>query len=191
MSQDYGRIFKDWEIAITKKLISEFKKQWACLKLEEFDDLLQECLSHWYQVREKFDPTRKASIKTYMAKVIRTQLLFKVRSLSAEKRKTQQKSISLDEPISNEEGAKTLAEEIPDTGPTVVDEVLKNELKQRLKKVLEKLSPEQREICRLIGEESLSINEASRILNKHRSFIDRQIIRIRRLFKNEGLREYL
>lgn len=191
MSHDYGRIFKDWEIAITKKLISEFKKQWACLKLEDFDDLLQECLSHWYQVREKFDPAKKASIKTYMAKVIRTQLLYKVRALNAEKRKTQQKSISLDEPVSDEEGAKTLAEEIPDTSPSAIDEALRNELKQRLKKVIDKLSPEQREICRLMGEEGLSINEASRVLNKHRSFIDRQIIRIRRFFKNEGLREYL
>ncbi len=191
MSQSYGRIFKDWEIAITKKLISEFKKQWTCLKYEDFDDLLQECLSHWYRVREKFDPAKKTSIKTYMAKVIKTQLLYKVRPLSAKKRKTDQVSISLDEPVSDEEGAKTLAEEIPDTRPGAVDEALKNELKQRLKKVLEKLSPEQREICRLMGEEGLSIPEASKVLNKHRSFIDRQIIRMRRLFKNEGLREYL
>jgi RNA polymerase sigma factor (sigma-70 family) len=188
MSLDYGRVFSDWEQAIAKKLISEFKRQWACLKSVEFDDLLQDCLFHWLRVRNKFDPAKKASIKTFMAKVIRTQLLYKVRTLNAEKRKIDQLSISLDEPVSDEEGARSLAEEIPDTSPGAVDLVLQNERKERVQKALEKLSPEQREICRLM-EERFSVRKIAKILNRDRRFIDRQIERIRKLFKNEGLKD--
>jgi RNA polymerase sigma factor (sigma-70 family) len=188
MSLDYGRAFSDWEQAIAKKLISEFKRQWACLKSVEFDDLLQECLSHWYFVKNKFDPAKKASIKTFMAKVIRTQLLYKVRTLSAEKRKTDQLSISLDEPVSDEEGARSLAEEIPDTSPSAVDLVLQNERRERVRKALEKLSWEQREICRLM-EERLSVRKISKILNRDKRFIGKQIERIQKLFKNEGLKD--
>lgn len=123
-----------------------------------------------------------------MAKVIRTQLLYKVRSLSAKKRKTDQVSVSLDEPVSDEEGAKTLADEIPDTAPGAIDVVLQNELKERVQKTLAKLDPQQREICRLMEEERLSVTEICKVLNKNRRFIDRQVERIRRLFKKEGLR---
>jgi len=188
MSLDYGRVFSDWEQAIAKKLISEFKRQWACLKSQEFDDLLQECLSHWLQVRNKFDPAKKASIKTYMAKVIRNQLLYKVRTLSAEKRKIDQVSISLDEPISGEEGARSLAEEIPDTSPSAVDMILENERKEQVEKAIGKLSPQQQEICQLM-EQGLSRRKICKVLNKDKRFINKQIERIQRLFRNEGLKD--
>lgn len=190
MSQNYGHYFKDWEIAIAKRLISEFKKQWECLQLVDFEDLLQECLIHWLKVKEKFDPAKKASIKTFMAKVIRTELLFKVRTLSAKKRKSDQPIISLDETISAEDEGLSLAEQIPDKSVSPLDAALQSELKERVAKAKGKLTLFQKQICDFL-EEGKNVEQIKKYFGKHRSFIDREIERIEKIFKKEGLRELI
>jgi len=47
-------LFEDWEIAVAKKLVDQFKRKWRCFAKDDFEDLLQECLSHWYFRRDKF-----------------------------------------------------------------------------------------------------------------------------------------
>jgi len=44
----YEGLFEGWEVAVAKHLVNEFKKQWTCLDIDDFDDLLQECLTHWF-----------------------------------------------------------------------------------------------------------------------------------------------
>ena len=58
MGLTYGGVFENWEIAVAKKLVDQFKRKWKCFSKDDFDDLLQECLSHWYFVRKKYEVSK-------------------------------------------------------------------------------------------------------------------------------------
>jgi DNA-directed RNA polymerase specialized sigma24 family protein len=113
------------------------------------------------------------------------QLLEKART---DKRKIIYESLSLDEPLNDDEDSLTLKDKIPegDTPPQI-----KSELKIELSKAYQKLTPQQQKLCRLLVEENISINEACRRLDKHRMVVYREIARIRELFEKEGLKDYL
>jgi len=66
-----------------------------------------------------------------------------------------------------------------------------SELKIELSRAYQKLTPQQQELCKLLGEEGMSINEACKHFDKHRSNIYRDVLRIRKLFEEEGLKDYL
>lgn len=57
--------------------------------------------------------------------------------------------------------------------------------------VMRRLTPSQQEICRLLGAEGLSVNEAAERLGMPRSSLQDEIKRIRRFFGAYGLRDYL
>lgn len=72
-----------------------------------------------------------------------------------------------------------------------LDLLMKSELPEVLSKALEKLSFKQKELCRLLGEEGLNVKQASRHLGLPRSTLQEEIKRIRKIFRDEGLEEYL
>ena len=61
MGLKYEGVFEGWEIAVAKKLVDQFKRKWKCFFKDDFDDLLQECLSHWYFVRKRYEASKGAS----------------------------------------------------------------------------------------------------------------------------------
>lgn len=111
-SLNYYGLFEGWEIAVAKKLIHDYRESWKCLKRDDFDDLLQECLMRWLEVRDTYEQDRKASEKTFMARIVRNLLINIVEKATAEKRKAFYDSESLDAPISDEEDAPTLKDQI-------------------------------------------------------------------------------
>ena len=46
-------VLQQWEIAVTRKVVGEFRRRSRSLAREEFDDLIQDCLAHWIVVRQK------------------------------------------------------------------------------------------------------------------------------------------
>lgn len=189
MSSNYGGLFESWEIAVAKKIISDYRKEHAYLAREGLDDLLQECLIRWLEVRDRYDPARGASKKTYMAKVIASALRKLVEKANTDKRKAIYESASLEEPLNDDEDEFTLKGKLAkeeDISPQA-----KSELKIDISRVLQKLTPEEQKLCKLLGEEGLSINEACKYFNKHRSVVYRDVLRIRKLFEEEGLKDYL
>jgi len=44
MALRHGDGLEKWEIAVTKKLVGEFRRRSRSLAREEFDDLVQDCL---------------------------------------------------------------------------------------------------------------------------------------------------
>ena len=54
MALKQGNGLQGWEIAVTKKLIGELRRRSRSLYREEFDDLLQECLTHFKPVQQTF-----------------------------------------------------------------------------------------------------------------------------------------
>ena len=189
MSLNYGGLFESWEIAVAKKVINDYRKRYKLLERDGFDDLLQGCLMHWLDVRDQYDPKRGASRKTYMAEVVGNVLGQLAAKARAAKRRTIYESVSLDEPLNDEEDSPALKDKIAESDDAPPQ--TKTELKIDLSKVYRKLTPQQQKLCKLLGEEGLSINEACKHFSKHRSNIYRDVLRIRKLFEEEGLKDYL
>ena len=190
MGLTYGGVFENWEIAVAKKLVDQFKRKWRCFSKDDFEDLLQECLSHWYFVREKFVGTKGASKSTYMSNVIKNKLMDMVAERMAEKRKTDQMSVSLDAPISEDDETAIIdkiADKLTEDLTGVIHVI---GLKNDLAKAMDKLTPQQRELCRLL-EGGTSIKDASQQLNINRSTVYDEIKRIAQAFEGDGLKNYL
>lgn len=68
---------------------------------------------------------------------------------------------------------------------------LTSEFPAALLKALEKLSFKQKELCRLLKDESLNVKEASERMSVPRSTLQEEIKRIKEIFRKEGLEDYL
>jgi len=189
----YRGLFREWEIAVAKKLVNEFQQMWQCLRKEEFDDLLQECLIHWLFARGEYDPTRRVSQQTFMGRVIRHKLTDLVRERETDKRKAAYLTVSLDEPLGDDQDDRTLLDKIDESTATDApsDGLSQVLLKVDLSKALRKLTSQQQRLCRLLGEGGLTVKEASECLKTSRSTIYDEIERIRKIFRKEGLEDYL
>lgn len=188
MKLEYKRLFSDWEIAVAKKLVNGFRERWPCLQQEDFEDLLQECLTHWFFVKDVHDPAREASAQTFMGRVVRNKLTDLVRERQADKRKMTHLAASLDESLGNDEDSSPLQDTVADRHQSPV---LQIELKIDLSTVNQKLNPKQRKLCHLLGEDGLNIKEASECLKAPRSTIYDELKRIRNIFMKEELEDYL
>jgi RNA polymerase sigma-70 factor (ECF subfamily) len=193
MDQSNKRRFQNWEIAVAKNLVNAFQAQWLCLEREDFADLLQECLTHWFITRDSYEPTREASEKTFMAKVVRNKLTDLVREREADKRKIAHLAVSLDAPLGSGEDSHSLIDEIKEgkTGNVPGDPFLEIQLKIDLSTVLHKLTPKQKKLCDLLGAKGLNVKKASEYLETPRATIYDEIKRIKKIFEKEGLKDYL
>ena len=185
----YKGVFNDWEIAVAKSVIEKCRRG-SVLKIEEFDDLLQECLMHWCFVKDRYNPAKGASRQTFMARIVENKLLHINDKLTSHKRDIL-KTVSLDQPISIEEDSPSLLEVIPDNKPCVSNLRITVGIKIDVSNTLQKLNPKQQKLCRLLGEEGLNIKKDSESLKIPRSTLYGEIKRIRRMFEKSGLRIYL
>jgi RNA polymerase sigma factor (sigma-70 family) len=178
----YGDLFADWEIAIAKSLIRKFQESYPWIKGLDFDDLLQECLFHWYLHRGSYRQGKGASAKTYMAKVLKNQLQLMLREQQADKRKIIHEAISLEVPVG--EGETTLADLIADNQSPADDSI-----RLDVEAIVRTLTPLQREVCNLLAQE-YSVKKVAELLGKPRSTIRDEIKRIREIFSQRGLKDY-
>ena len=188
MKLSYEGLFEDWEIAVAKNLVHEFRDTRPGLQREGFKDLLQECLIHWLSVRKNFAPGQEVSRTTFMGRVIRNKLTDIIREQKADKRRINYLASSIDRPLADDDDSDTLVDTIPDTNP---DPILQIELKIELSRVLQKLTSEQCQLCCLLGEKGLSIKAVSERLKTPRTTIYDEIKRIRKIFAKSGLEDYL
>lgn len=182
---NYKGFFQDWEVAIAKKLVFDFKEKWRCLDIDDFEDILQECLTHWLVVRDKYNSSSEASQQTFMACVFRNKLNDIVKDHNRECRRGSQIVISLDEPLFEEADSPTLLDAMSDDSEGI------SELKIDLSHVYKQLTPAQKRLCALLGDGGFNINEASEILKKPRGTVYEEINRIKAIFRKERLDEYL
>ena len=111
-----------WEIAVTNKLVGEFKRRSRILGREDFDDLVQDCLLHWIGVRRKLAPDPDKPPLGYMARVLHNKLTDLVREQGAEKRAGDLGTISLDAAVDGSEVGMTLADFLEASGWTQAGE---------------------------------------------------------------------
>lgn len=189
---NYGDLFQDWEIAIAKRLINDFRREWKCLRYEDPEDLLQDCLSQWQQVKPEFDSNRGANWQTFMATIVRNRLVNIVRGLVTDKRKMHSQALALDEPIGDGENSATLLDTIENSALDyrASESIESHCLNIDVAGATQQLSSRQRKLCDLLSQ-GFGIAEISRILKTPRGTIYDELRRIRTLFEDAGLREYL
>ena len=190
MSPRYEGLFESWEIGVAKNVIDGFKRKWKCLDKEGFDDLLQECLLQWHFAKSGYNAASGASEKTFMARVVRNKLFNIIEKYDSDKRRIATESISLDEPLSDD-GSSTLQDTIPAPSDSFYQIRIQTELKIELTKAHQKLTPRQKRLCDLLSEAKLTIKEISEELGVNRKRIYEDLNRIRTIFENEGLKNYL
>lgn len=183
-----------WEIAVAKKLIGEFRRRSRSFDREEFDDLLQECLTHWFEVRRQLDPDPEDPPIAYMARVVRNKLIDLAREREAAKRRGDLDSLSLDETVSESDDAPTFTDLVDAirSGEPGGDGLLDpGDARIDIAKALRKLTPRQRHLCELLSEQGLSVTEAAERLRIPRGTLYEEIKRIRKVFADHGLGDYL
>jgi len=176
----------EWEIALARLLVYDFlSSRTASFRLEP-DDLIQECLLHWWAQRQHYKETRGASKKTFMRRVVKAKLIDIERTMKAGKRGGGHHPLSLDGPLSHEAGEeRTLGDTVP-AGETE-SEVMSSVIREGL---LSRLSPGQRRLA-LGLEAGMSMSEISRRLDVPRTTLYDELERIRQVFRDESLEEFL
>ncbi len=194
MALEAGEGLQRWEIAVTKKLVGEFRRRSRSLAREEFDDLVQECLAHWIVVRRKLSPDPAAPPTAYMAQVVRNKLTDLIREQAAEKRVGDQEALSLDAALDGSDDGLTLASLLADDESAQQDEagvVDRHHARIDIGRALARLTPIQRQLCQMLGAEGLTIKEAAERLRIPRGTLYEEVKRIRRVFADQGLGDYL
>jgi RNA polymerase sigma factor (sigma-70 family) len=176
----------DWEIALVQLLVYDFLASRTVSPGFEEDDLAQECLLHWWSQRQRYEETRGASMRTFLRTVVKAKLIDIERTMKAGKRGAGQRPLSLDAPLSHEAGGKgTLGDTVP-AGETAI-EVMSSVMREHL---LSRLAPGQRRL--VLGlEAGMSMSEISKRLDVPRTTLYDELERIRRVFRDEGLEEFL
>jgi RNA polymerase sigma factor (sigma-70 family) len=176
---------ESWEIVIAKRRADNWRKKWGILKVDDFEDLVHDCLVYWYQEKKNYDPSRGASEKTFMAGVLEMYLSHRKDALLTKKRKAFFEAKSLEEFF--DEDSKSSSENRK-YEPFVFDDP---ETRIDVSVVIQKLEPHQKEICRLIQSEGMSFHQIGKHLNRHHSYVYREVERIREIFEREGMKDYL
>ena len=186
-------LFK-WEIAVTKKLVGEFRRRSRILWREDFDDLVQDCLLHWIGVRKKLAQDPDNPPVGYMAQVLRNKLTDLMREQGAEKRAGDLRTVSLDATVDGSEDGMTLAESLDasESAQSGGDgETHRHHVRMDLLRAMALLTPAQKRLCVMLGQEGLSIKEAAEQLRIPRGTLYEEIKRIRKVFADHGLGDYL
>jgi RNA polymerase sigma-70 factor (ECF subfamily) len=181
-------------VAVTKKLVGEFRRRSRSLERETIDDLVQECLAHWIVARHKLDFDPGAPPVAYLKRVVHNKLPDLAQEREAQKRHGDLDAVSLDQPLGDAEESPTLADlldaNVGEHGGHD-DLVDSHDARIDLARAMAKLNESQRRLCHLLGEEGLSIKEAAQRLGIPRGTLYEEIKRIRKVFADHGLDDYL
>ena len=129
-----------------------------------------------------------------MARVMRNKLIDLAREREAAKRKGDLDSVSLDDTLNASDDAPTFAELFDavrsdeQSAESVLDP---SDARIDIAKVMSKLTSRQRRLCVLLGEQGFSIKETAERLRIPRGTLYEEIKRIRKVFADHGLGDYL
>ena len=186
MTVKFGDLFAEWERKKAGGIVKDFRDDYPCLRKYDTEYLFTDCLIKWHQVRDTYKEVGRASPRTYMSRVVKNHLTSLVRRELAEKRQTDYLPDSLDRPLDPDDPDMTLLDRVSDElyeDPQIARKI-------DLEGSLLKLTPRQRELCRLL-EQGQKITAIAEQLGLSRDTIYEEERRIREIFHKAGLREYL
>jgi RNA polymerase sigma factor (sigma-70 family) len=126
-----------------------------------------------------------------MARVLRNKLTDLVREMTANKRAGDPGAFSLEAPIDGTDEGLTLGEVLANEQATPDSGIDSRHARIDLMRASALLTPAQQRLCLLLAEEGLSIKEAAERLQIPRGTLYEEIKRIRRIFEELGLGNYL
>jgi RNA polymerase sigma-70 factor (ECF subfamily) len=170
------------EIKLAGAIVAGFVSTRPWLR-EERDDLVQECLEHWLCQRARYAALRGAALSTFMRRVLEHHLLDLDERRFAQKRGGGQSPDSLD---AEGEGGISLY----DITASNQDTAQAATFNLGLARALSKLTPEQRVLTEALNSGQTMV-EAARAADRARSSLYRDLERIRDVFREEGLDEFL
>lgn len=191
MSVKYRGLFEAWELTIARALIREFQTRWWSIAYDPEDDLMQDLLVHWLSVRREFDPRRRRSRNAFMRQVLRNKLFSIVRERETERRSADYHALSLEQQQHPASDAQDFIDGQIAAPWGSTSDFRHSEVKIDLAIAVRQLTPSQRRICRLLGCEGLSVDEASHRLHVSRNTVYRELKRIRKRFHEQGFEAYL
>ena len=124
-----------------------------------------------------------------MSKVIQNKIWDIIKEKRRQKRMMSYQTVSLDALLEYDDDDECVGHIASDEES--FKEVFKSDVGDVLEQTLSSLSRRQQELCRLFRDEGLSIREASRRLKIPRTSLSEEIRRIREVFREEGLTDYL
>lgn len=156
------------------------------------EDLVQDCLLHWLRQRHRYRFNRGASLQTYMRRVLERFLLDLERKSKAQKRGSGTQPLSLDFTAPEEDEDANLADLIADADSAVQPEerLLDRERSQRIRRAVLRLSQRQQLLAAGLAE-GKSISEMSQLFGVHRDTLYADLRRIKAIFQDDGLAEFL
>src|SRR5688500_7321587 len=101
--------FEDWEIETANAVVRGFIATRGGFVFQDIEDLVQECLLHWWEQRGSYVAGRGANPRTYMNRVLTNKLRDLRRAERAQRRRGDLHPLPLDEPFHPESDA-TLAD---------------------------------------------------------------------------------
>ncbi|NLO91322.1 MAG: sigma-70 family RNA polymerase sigma factor [Elusimicrobia bacterium] len=154
--------------------IREIRRQFLCLRAEDYEDLVQECLLHWLTVRQSYNPDKGVLLASYLHRVITNKLFSMVRLLHRAKRQ------GLNFPVSLEDELAVYAQ----------DAYGRAELRIDFESALKDMSARQRRLCKLLGEEGLTIAQAGKRLKTPRTTLYTDLAQIKSIFRRGSFESY-
>jgi RNA polymerase sigma factor (sigma-70 family) len=183
--------FEFWEIETAKAVVRSHVV--AHGRFTDFDeeDLVQECLLHWWQQRDRYEEGRGASRRTFMNRVLTNKLRDIHRLERAEKRSSFRTALSLDATVGSEEAA-SLGDLLADPDPAAqpYDRAETSERRERILRASRRLTPRQRQLADGLAA-GRSISELSREHRVSRDTLYGDRKRIQAIYRAEGLDAYL
>ena len=185
--------FEAWEIEAANAVVRAFIAARGTFATHDFEELVQECLVHWWQQRKRYAEGRGANRRTFMNRVLTNRLRDLRREEQAEKRRGDREALSLDERLdAGEARAWSLADLLVDEDVhSRPEEAAKREaIREAIARVRDRLGPRRQALLDgLLAEQSMS--EISRILGTPRASLYDELERIKTEFRAEGLEEFL
>lgn len=173
-------LFASWELTVARAWVRQFRH--LARDPEELQDLEQEVLIHWLEVRDQYKESL-ASPKTFMNRVVKNRLLELDRAQKAQIRRINLEAIPISTPTG--EGT-TIGDEVDRASPLEGDGDLISDLRQ----AMALLNGQQQSIAMQLTA-GVPQTEIAESLGLHRSTIHEAIKRIRKVFMDKGLKEYI
>ena len=170
-------------------LVREAQREHVCLRIEGFEDLLQECLIHWFFIKDQYRPEAGASEHTFLNRAIRNKLADIMRLRGTNKRKIFYMSESLDA-LGEDEELTSMKEKILMVEEQTVSKITAVELPDAMARATANLTFRQKQLCHFLME-GISIAKAGEKMGIPRTTLNEEVKRIREVFRKEGLEEYL
>jgi len=185
-----------WEFKVVRTLVAEQRRR-RRLSAEQAEDLMQECLLHWIQVRTRLSPQAQDAGAKYLHRVIENHLADLSRKDLAVKRGGGTSLLSWDSPWAPVEDEASA--DAPTLGETVAEDPLRSDsdsssvsdLRLDLERAFAGLTERQQMLCRLLGPEGLTPAEAAQVLGVARSTIYLELAQVRDRLTAAGLNVYL